>query len=66
MTRQDNAHPFDRRVFLAGGSALALIGAGSPALAQSGVGKAAASGKRLRQMLAEFVVGFDLKKVPPR
>ena len=59
-------HPFDRRLFLAGSSALALIGANGAALAQQGGGKPAASDKRLRQMLAEFVVGFDLKQVPPQ
>ncbi len=63
-TNQDNGHPFDRRVFLAGSSALALIGAGATAQAQQGGGKAAASDKRLRQILAEFVVGFDLRQVP--
>ena len=65
MTNPDNGHPFDRRVFLASGAALALAGAPTAALAQQGGGKAAASNKELRQMLAEFVVGFDLKQVPP-
>jgi 2-methylcitrate dehydratase PrpD len=65
VTNRDIAHPFDRRVFLAGGSALALIGASNSALAQQSGGKAAAAGKRLRQMLAEFVAGFDLRQVPP-
>ncbi len=65
MNNQDNAHPFDRRVFLAGAGALAAMGADSAAQAQQGGGKPAASDKRLRQMLAEFVVGFDIKQVPP-
>jgi 2-methylcitrate dehydratase PrpD len=64
MNNQDSAHPFDRRVFLAGAGALAAMGANSAALAQQGGGKATPD-KRLRQMLAEFVVGFDLKQVPP-
>ena len=66
MTNQDTAHPFDRRVFLAGTGALALHRRRAPPRsAQQGGGKAAASDQRLRQMLAEFVVGFDLKQVPP-
>ena len=62
-TNPDNGHPFDRRVFLAGTGALALMGAGDAALAQQGGGKPP-SDRRLRQMLAEFVVGFDLRQVP--
>ena len=65
MTDQDTAHPFDRRLFLAGTGALALLATGGAAFAQQEGGKAAASGRRLRQMLADFVVGFDLKQVPP-
>src|SRR5215218_9654447 len=65
MTNQDNGYPFDRRLFLAGAGALAAMGANSAALAQQEGGKPAAPDKRLRQMLAEFVVGFDIKQVPP-
>jgi len=65
MSHQDTPHPFDRRLFLAGTAALALAGAPSTAFAQGEGGKAAASGQRLRQMLADFVVGFDIKQVPP-
>jgi 2-methylcitrate dehydratase PrpD len=65
MDERDATQPFDRRRFLAGTSALALVGAGGAARAQQSGGKAmTASDKRLRQMLAEFVVGFDLAKVP--
>lgn len=65
MTNPDNGLPFDRRVFLASGAALALVGAPDTATAQQSGGKpAAAPDKRLRQVLAEFVVGFDLKQVP--
>ena len=63
MNNRDTAQPFDRRVFLAGTGALALIGTSTAAPAQPG-GVKAASNRRLRQMLAEFVVGFDLKQVP--
>jgi 2-methylcitrate dehydratase PrpD len=65
MTHPDNGIPFDRRAFLATGAALALAGAPAVAAAQQGGGKAAATDKRLRQLLAEFVVGFDLRQVPP-
>jgi 2-methylcitrate dehydratase PrpD len=66
MTYQGTAHPFDRRLFfLAGTGALALLTTGGAVLAQGEGGKAAASGRRLRQVLADFVVGFDLKQVPP-
>jgi 2-methylcitrate dehydratase PrpD len=65
MTNKDNAHPFDRRVFLAGAGALAVTGANGAALAQEGGGKPmTVPGKQLRQILAEFVVGFDLGNVP--
>ena len=65
MTQQGTAHPFDRRLFLAGTGALALMTTGGAAFAQQEGGKAAASGRQLRQMLADFVVGFDIKQVPP-
>ena len=52
--------------FSRGSAALALMGANEAAPAQQGGGKAAAPDKRLRQILAEFVVGFDLKQVPPQ
>ena len=65
MTHQGTAHPFDRRLFLAGSGALALLTTGNAAFAQGEGGKAAASDRRLRQMLADFVVGFDIKQVPP-
>src|SRR5262249_50487228 len=68
MTHQDNGHPFDRRLFLAGTGALALAGTAPAALAQQsggGGGKPAATDKRLRRILAELVVGLDLKRGPP-
>jgi 2-methylcitrate dehydratase PrpD len=69
MTSKDTAHPFDRRLFLAGSGALAMLsanlGGNSAALAQQeGDKPTAEAGKPLRQILAEFVVGFDLKQVP--
>ena len=39
MTHQGTAHPFDRRIFLAGSGALALLTTGGAAFAQEG-GKA--------------------------
>ena len=66
MDNPDNGHPFDRRLFLAGSAALALGGAPGVATAQQSGGKPAAPDKQLRQILAEFIVGFDLKQVPPQ
>ena len=63
MDKQDDTHPVDRRLFLAGTGALAMAGMSNTASAQQG-GSKAMPDKRLRQMLAEFVVGFDLKTVP--
>jgi len=69
-THRDNGHSFDRRLFLAGTGALALAGTPTAAVAQQGGGggggKPAATDKRLRQILAEFVVGFDLRQAPPQ
>jgi 2-methylcitrate dehydratase PrpD len=61
---QDNGIPFDRRLFLAGASALALAGSSDAAPAQQQGGKPAVE-RPLRQALAEFVTAFDLKQVPP-
>ncbi len=52
----------DRRLFL--GGAAALILAGPPALAQ-GVKPAAAAVTKLSDTIADFVVGFDPKSLPP-
>ena len=60
---RDNAPSFDRRTFLAATSALGLYAMNDTAIAQQPAVKGAPD-KRLRQMLAEFVVGFDLSKVP--
>jgi len=66
MNSQQHNHAFGRRVFLAGSSALALMMGTRNAKAQEAEGKPAAiPGKELRQILAEFVVAFDLKQVPP-
>jgi len=63
MTNRDNGHPFDRRVFIAGAGALAAMGANRAALAQQPPKPGA--NRQLRQVLAEFVAGLDLKQVPP-
>ncbi len=68
----ENNH-VDRRRFIAGTSALTLMGTGAMAQAQEpkAKGKAAAKsagavdGKRVSQVITEFVTGFDLAKVPP-
>src|SRR5215204_3346506 len=56
----------DRRLFV-GGSALTLVGI-SNALAQQPKGDAPktteADSKKLAQIIAEYIVGFDLKTVP--
>lgn len=57
----------DRRLFL-GASALTLLGVSNAARAQQPAAAARASeadGKKLAQVLAEFIAGFDLKNVPP-
>ena len=61
----DHALSFDRRTFLAATSALSLFAMNDTATAQQPAAGKGAPDKRLRQILAEFVVGFDLKKVPP-
>jgi 2-methylcitrate dehydratase PrpD len=71
MTNDDRSPTFDRRQ-LVGGSALAMFGVTSAALAQSkdepkakGKGKASeANAVRVSQSIADFVTRFDLKTVP--
>ncbi len=64
MDSQEHTYAFGRRLFLAGSGALALMGARSAAAQESGNKPPAKLDKDLRQMLAEFVVAFDLKQVP--
>jgi 2-methylcitrate dehydratase PrpD len=68
MSINKQANSLDRRLFL-GASALTLLGVSNAALAQqqtAGTAKAAdAEGKKLTQVIADFVAGFDLKAVPP-
>ena len=65
MNSQQHDYAFGRRLFLTGSSALALMMGTRSAAAQDPGGKPAAiAGKELRQILAEFVVAFDLKQVP--
>jgi 2-methylcitrate dehydratase PrpD len=63
----------DRRLFL-GAGASTLLGMPGVALAQqstaagaggSGPGGSTPQGKRLSQLIAEFIIGFDLKTAPP-
>jgi 2-methylcitrate dehydratase PrpD len=67
----NNRSQLDRRLFLAGTSALTL--AGTAAMAQepkakgkggSGKSAGAVDGKRVSQVITEFVTGFDLAKCP--
>ena len=58
MDAQKQMHVFDRRLFLAGVGSLSLLGASSAAA------QTTASGKELRQLLAQFVVAFDVRRVP--
>jgi 2-methylcitrate dehydratase PrpD len=67
----DDVQSIDRRLFL-GAGASTLLGVPGIALAQQGgpaspnkSGEASTDGKRLSQVIAEFVTGFDLKTVPP-
>src|SRR6202521_5758367 len=55
-------HTIDRRLFLGAAGALTLLG--QPALAQEAK-PAAAPLKKLIESIADFVVGFDIKKVSP-
>jgi 2-methylcitrate dehydratase PrpD len=61
MTSQ-HEHTIDRRLLLGAAGALTLLG--QPALAQEAK-PAAAPSKKLSDTIADFVVGFDLKTVPP-
>src|SRR3954469_21282255 len=63
MNKQDSLGSVDRRFVLARAAALTLVAASGSVLAQPGGGQAMPD-KELRQKLAEFVVGFDLKNVP--
>ena len=70
MTKHDKANSVNRRLFL-GGSALIVLGLPDIAGAQAPEAKTetpakgnGANAKRIRRMLAEFVVGFDPKTVP--
>src|SRR5689334_19755730 len=59
-------HSIDRRLML-GMSASTLLGVPGMALAQQQAGKPGnpAGGKKLSQLIAEFIVGFDLNSVAP-
>src|SRR6516162_1063808 len=66
----DDMHSIDRRLFL-GASASTFLGVSGVALAQQGApaqtnksGESSGDGKRLAQLIADFVTGFDLKTVP--
>jgi 2-methylcitrate dehydratase PrpD len=58
---------FDRRVFL-GAGACTLVALPRLALAQEqgGAGQTVGAGKTLSEQIADFVVSFDLAKVPPQ
>src|SRR5215207_3003940 len=64
MDSKEHRLTFDRRLFLAGSGVVALMSAGSAGAQEAGSKAAAIPGKQLRQILAEFIVGFDLKQVP--
>ena len=67
MQDQDTANSIDRRRFL-GASALtlgALVASGLAGAAQAQVPRPGADARKLAQVIAEYVAGFDLKNVPP-
>ena len=66
MDSKEHRFAFDRRLFLAGSGVVALMSANNAgAQVNDWAGKPAAiRSKTLRQILAEFIVGFDLKQVP--
>ena len=57
-------HAIDRRTLLATSSA-ALLAISATARAEDKTPAAAAQGKKLSELIADFIVGFDLKSVPP-
>ncbi len=63
MNPQDKAFGIDRRLVLGSAAALALAGTSMTASGE-GAKSPPAPSKRLRQKLADFVVGFDPKTVP--
>ena len=67
MQDQDTANSIDRRRFL-GASALtlgALVASGLAGAAQAQVPRPGADARKLAQVIADYVAGFDLKNVPP-
>jgi len=72
MISNDTASSVDRRLFL-GGSAMALLGMSGTATAQQAipdesrtetVGQAATAAKKVAEVIADYIVAFDLKSVP--
>jgi len=66
MQDQDTANSIDRRRFL-GASALtlgALVASGLAGAAQAQVPRPGADARKLAQVIAEYVAGFDLKNIP--
>src|SRR6476659_1115604 len=63
MANHNETNAIHRRLFL-GASAMALSGA-SAANAQPKTPQVPPGGKTLSRILAEFIVGFDLKQAPP-
>jgi 2-methylcitrate dehydratase PrpD len=64
MDNHRQTHPLDRRLFIAGSGALVLLSANCASAQEAGGKPMTVAGKQLRQILAEFVVAFDLKQVP--
>src|SRR5262249_43073341 len=62
MTAQHAA--FDRRQLL-GASAAALLAMNAGARAEDAKAPAAEQAKKLSELIADFIVGFDLKTAPP-
>lgn len=70
-----NANSLDRRLFLGGTSALAVLGMTAAAMAQDPKDKGKAKGKgkpvslpdgrHVSQAIADYVTGFDLQSAPP-
>ena len=64
MDRSDNSPSIDRRAVLAGFGAMSLMPAELAQAQTQTTAQPAKAGASIRQTLAEFVAGFDLRQVP--
>jgi len=65
MKNSQQTDAIDRRLFLGAGAAATLATLPAMAWAQQASGAGGPQAKKLAQVLAEFIAGFDLKNAPP-